>query len=134
MRTKAALLTAALLLGAMPAQATPRAERGQAELEEALKGRTAGEPVDCLRLGNIRSTRIIDDTAILYTTDGTIYVNRPRSGARSLDDWDVLVTEPFGSQLCRVDVVRTYDRDLRFQTGFVSLGDFVPYRKADARR
>jgi hypothetical protein len=106
------------------------AARGEAELAEAIEGRTAGEPVSCINLRDVRSSRIVDRTAIVYEAPGgTLYVNRPR-GARSLDSWDVQVNKLFaGSQLCRSDTVQLYDSGARMQTGFVILDDFVPYRK-----
>ncbi len=125
------LLGAALLgsLAALPAAATPR--DGEAEIAKAIAGRTAGKPVDCLRLNDIRSSRIIDRTAIIYETrNGTLYVNRPRSGAEALDWTDVLVTDTHSSQLCSIDIVRLYDPGIRWSTGWVGLGDFVPYPKA----
>ena len=49
------------------------------QLAKAIEGRIAGEPVKCIRLRDIRSTRVIDKTAIVYDTLGpTIYVNRPK--------------------------------------------------------
>jgi hypothetical protein len=59
-----------------------------------------------------------------------LWVNRPLGGARSLDEWDVLVTRQFSNQLCRGDVVRLYDSASMMQTGAVFLGEFVPYRRA----
>jgi hypothetical protein len=56
-------------------------------------------------------------------------VNRPRGGRESLDGWDTLVTKLHSSQLCSIDVVDLYDSSSRMQTGFVFLGEFVPYRK-----
>ena len=71
---------------------------------------------------------ILDRTALVYNAGSVIWVNRP-DNARDLDDDDILVTRTFGSQLCRLDIVRTVDRTGGFQTGFVALGEFVPYRK-----
>ncbi len=105
----------------------------QAQMDRALEGRVAGKPVDCISLHQVRSSRIIDDTAILYEIGNTIYVNRPRGGAESLDQWDVLVTNNYSDRLCSIDTVTLYDSASRFTTGFVFLGDFVPYRKLDAR-
>ena len=68
--------------------------------------------------------------AILYDTGSTIYVNRPRSGRESLDQWDVLVTKTFSSDLCTPDVVQLWDSGSRMQSGFVFLGEFVPYKRA----
>lgn len=127
MRAFASLLIAASL-AAPAAVAAPRLHP-EAELAKALEGRVAGEPVDCITLRNIRSSRIIDDTAILYDAGSTIYVNRPRGGARSLDQWDTLVTRLHTNRLCSIDVVHLYDTSSRMQTGFVSLGEFVPYRR-----
>jgi hypothetical protein len=129
MRSLLFTLSAALFLAGAAQAAAPRMEP-EARLARALEGRVAGDPVDCLTLRSIRSSRIIDGTAILYEgAGGTLYVNRPRSGAESLDNWDTLVTDTRSSQLCSIDVVRLYDTSARMQTGFVSLGSFVPYRK-----
>ena len=121
-----ALASASLLAAPAAAErATP-----EMRLAKALEGRVAGEPVDCLNLRDIRSSRIIDRTAIVYeTSGGTLYVNRPEAGAESLDRWDTLVTDTHSSRLCDVDVVKLYDTSAGIQTGFVFLGDFVPYRR-----
>lgn len=128
MRKFLAILAGSLILGALPAQAEPRDP--EAELSRALQNRVAGEPVDCIDLNRVRSTRIIDDTAIIYDAGSTIYVNRPRSGAESLDRWDTLVTRLWGgSRLCSIDTVRLVDTSARMTTGVVFLGEFVPYRR-----
>ena len=133
MRSFGPLIPGALLLASGTLLAAPRLTP-EAEMARALEGRVAGEPVDCIFLRNVRSSRIIDDTAILYDAGGTIYVNRPRAGGESLDRWDTLVTRTHSSQLCRVDVVHLYDSASRMQTGIVFLGDFVPYRRVGRGR
>ncbi|AOH85481.1 hypothetical protein AWL63_17605 [Sphingomonas panacis] len=129
MRVSQYLTVIAALAGvasAVPAQAKERLT-GEAQLAKMLDGRVAGKPVDCLSLTQIRSSQIIDDTAIVYTTsDGTMYVNRP-SGANFLDDDDILVSEPRGGQACRMDIVRLIDRGSRMPGGSIGLNDFVPY-------
>ncbi|MEA3001365.1 MAG: hypothetical protein QOH81_153 [Sphingomonadales bacterium] len=120
-------LAAALLLAGAPGQAAPRLTP-EARLARELAGKVAGPPVDCIELRDIRSTQIIDRTAILYDTGSTIYVNRPRSGLQSLTAWQTLVTDTHSSQLCSIDVVTLYDSGARMRTGFVFLGRFVPYR------
>lgn len=117
---------AAILSAALPAAAArPTPEQ---RLDKLLAGRVAGKPVKCINLRDIRSSEIIDGTAIVYRTGANrLYVNRPTGGAQQLDDDDVLVTRTFTSQLCNIDIVRLVDRSSRFETGFVSLGDFVPY-------
>lgn len=105
-------------------------EQAEAQIAKALDGRVAGKPTDCLLQSNIRTSRIIDQTAILYEmNDGTIYLNRPTSGAAFLDSANALVTDTHTSQLCSIDIVRLYDTTSRFQRGSIGLGPFVPYPK-----
>ena len=125
MRTLSHLAAGAALL---LSRAAPRVNP-EARLAQAVEGRVAGAPVDCINLRHIRSTQIIDDTAIVYDAGSTIYVNRPRAGRESLDRWDTLVTTLHASRLCSIDVVQLYDSSSRMQTGLIFLGDFVPYRK-----
>jgi hypothetical protein len=124
---------ALLALGAVFAAATPAIAghrlSGEAELAKALEGRIAGKPVDCIQLSDARSTRIFDHTAIVYDTGSVLYVNRPRAGTESLDQWDALVTRTSTSELCSVDTVQLFDTGARMQRGTVFLGEFVPYRR-----
>ncbi|HJQ16414.1 MAG TPA: hypothetical protein VJR87_03560 [Allosphingosinicella sp.] len=124
--------TAALAL-ACGSSAMARPANPESELAKALEGRVAGKPVDCIFLHTIRSSRIIDHTAIVYDSGRTIYVNRPTSGADTLSKWDIMLEKPTNSQLCSIDVVRLYDQSTRFPKGFVGLGKFVPYTKTSAR-
>lgn len=133
MRLIQSLTAAALLLtGSVPAMARPLS--GEAALAKEIEGRVPGKPVNCIPLTSIRSSRIIDRTAIVYDAGRTIYVNRPRGGASSLSRWDILVSKPTGSQLCNLDIVRLADQTNRFPKGSVSLGDFVPYKKVATAR
>jgi hypothetical protein len=122
------LILAGAALAAVPATAADR-QSPEAQLAEALQGRTAGTPVDCVNLPQVRSTRIIPGTAILYDTGSTIYVNRPRSGGDQLNQWDTMVTRLNTPRLCSIDTVRMVDPSSHMMTGIVFLGDFVPYRR-----
>ncbi|WP_257389070.1 hypothetical protein [Tahibacter caeni] len=129
------LLAAALLTTAAVAAAARLSP--EERLAKAIEGRTAGEPVKCIALRDIRSTQIIDRTAIVYgTLGGTIYVNRPKAGAAFLRDDAVLVTDTHSSELCNIDIVKLLDPTSKMLTGSVGLGDFVPYTKPrpDAKR
>jgi hypothetical protein len=84
------------------------------------------------RQREIRSTQIIDRTAILYEMNGgVIYLNRPTSGANFLHRDLALVTDTHSPQLCSIDIVRLYDPVARFESGSIGLGPFVPYTKPD---
>lgn len=128
---KIVLALAAVGMLAAPAAVSAKGPKltPEQKLEKLLEGRVAGKPVSCISLSTARESRIFDKTAIVYESGSTIYVNRPKH-ASSLDDDDVMVTETHGSQLCRLDVVRMHERSGMWYNGFVSLEDFVPYRKA----
>ena len=127
-RTLFPLLAGAVAIAAVPAEAGPR-RTGEEQLQHELRGRVAGEPVSCVNLRSIRNSRVIDRTAIVFDAGGTIYVNRPRSGAETLRRWDTQVVRPFGSQLCSVDTIRMVDAQSGTFSGNVFLGEFVPYRR-----
>lgn len=134
MRILSSLLLGAALLGmSAAAPAAPRDNsQAEAKLAKALEGRVPGKPVSCITLSNITSSQIYDGTAIVYRSGSTLYVNRPRMGQTSLDSDDILVSRTYGSQLCSLDTINLVDRTSRFQTGFVGLGEFVPYTKVKA--
>lgn len=132
MRPLIPAILAAAALAASPAVAAKEKRSPEEQLAKLLDGRVAGDPRSCITLSRIDSSQIIDKTAIVYRDGSTLWVNRPRSGAQSLDEDDVLVTKLTGSQLCSIDTVQLHDRASHFWRGFVSLGEFVPYRKVKA--
>ena len=129
---KLSTMFAGALLVAVAAPAAAERPSPEAQLERALAGRVAGDPVDCIDTYRVRSSRIIDGTAILYEAGSVIYVNRPRSGAETMNHWDTLVTRLHSTRLCSIDTVRLLDSSTRFERGVVFLGDFVPYRRVEA--
>jgi len=126
------LLTSAAVAGSLlvggPALAADRPD-GETRLARMLEGRVAGEPVDCVDLRRVRSSSIIDNTAIVYDAGSVVYVQRPRAGADSLSDWDTMVSRPFGTRLCSIDTVRMVDPHSGMLRGIVFLDEFVPYRR-----
>jgi hypothetical protein len=137
-RTAVLLTALAALASGSPAQARDKsAARGEQKLAQLLADRIPGKPVSCINLRDIRSSQIVDGTAIVYEGLGhRLYVNRPKSGADSLRSDDILVTKTWSGQLCSIDTVNLVDRASRFPHGFVGLGEFVPYArvKAEARQ
>lgn len=122
-----ALAATALVAGGAAVQAKPKLTPEQ-RLEKLLDGRVAGKPTSCISTADTRDMEIIDGVALVYRSGTTLYVNRPRN-PEDLDSDDILVIRTSGSQLCRLDMIHTVDRMGHFTTGFVNLGDFVPYRR-----
>ncbi len=128
MRRLALILAAGAALVVGPALQARERLTPQQQLDKMLEGRVAGRPQSCISTFGSMPLRILDDTALVYGSGRTIWVNVPRN-PQALDDDDILVTRQTGSQLCRLDMVNMVDRSGGFYRGFVSLEDFVPYRK-----
>jgi hypothetical protein len=112
----------------------PIRDREAKILAKELKGKVAGEPQNCIStLGRENMIRISDDMLLYRQSGRLVYQNKLRSPCPGLArDSDVLVTESFGGQLCRGDIVRLVDRTSGMPGPVCSLGEFVPYRtKAD---
>lgn len=127
MRKLLPLLAGSVALLAGSAWAKPADH--EAELARAVAGRVAGPPVDCIDMHRVISSHIIPGTAIVYDAGGVVYVNRPRAGAESMDQWDIMVNRLYSSELCSVDTVQLIDQSSHMFTGTVFLGEFVPYRR-----
>lgn len=129
---KSALALAAL--SAMAATAGPSVARerltGDQQLAKLLQGRVAGEPTSCINTFTNRESRVIDGTAVVYGRGRTIWVNRT-ANPQDLDRWDAMLVRQFGSQLCRQDIVTTFDTSTGMYTGNVFLTEFVPYTRVD---
>jgi len=125
MRVRLACISALLAVCAMaPPAGAP------APIRE-LNGRVAQPAVNCVRLESHKMLRTPDSNrnALLYGSGSTIWLNQLAPGC-TYGNNDVLVTEPFGSSLCRGDIVRSFDRLSRIPGPACVIGDFVPYNRA----
>lgn len=120
-----------MLLAAAPAAADKGDPPLSAKALKALDGRTAGAPVECLQLSTVRSSTIVDETAVIYKVSGNRwYVNRPDHGSCSgLRPDRTLVTRLTTDRLCNLDIVRIVDMTSPMEFGACGLGKFVPYTR-----
>lgn len=131
----AVLGTGLLLTGctASNADSTPVAltQKQSALLQKQIGGKVAGEPVSCISsMHNGNIIRVSDDMLLYRVSGRLVYQNRLKSPCPGLArDNDVMVTEQFGSQQCRGDIIRLVDRVGGIPGPVCILGDFVPYRK-----
>ena len=102
-----------------------------AAFDEALAGRTAGEPQSCVVQRNVRGKKGLGEDAILFTMNSPdlVYVNRPSSGCPALTGFRAMRTDKTANRLCRGDFVTIYKPGTRIEYGSCRLGDFVPYEK-----
>jgi hypothetical protein len=125
-----ALAALAAIAGAAAPSLARERLTGDQELAKLLEGRVAGEPRSCINTFTNSNSRVIDGTAVVYGRGRTIWVNRT-AHPDDLDDWDAMLVRQFGSQLCRQDIITTFDTTTGMYTGNVFLTEFVPYTRVD---
>ena len=126
-----ALATAALGLLVAPivhADEPVEMTKGEKRLAKMLEGRVAGKPESCITMLGSRSLTRINDTALVYKSGNTVWVNYTKT-PDAIDNRDYMVIRKFsGSQLCRTDNITLRDRSSNMFSGVIFLDDFVPYR------
>ncbi len=126
-----ALASAAVAVASHAAADT--AEEGEAELAELLEGGVPTGEVSCLSRLERRNMRIIDNTAIVFETGDTIYVNRP-GGVQFLGWNDVPVFEVWGGNLCRGDRVVLTDRSSGIAGPHLVMNAFQTYSRPEGEQ
>ncbi len=109
----------------------PLTDKQSERLTKELAGKVAGKPVNCISDYNSTNLIKISDDILLYRVSGNlVYENRLRSSCPGLArDNDIIVSEQFGGQKCRGDLIKLVDRTSGIPGPVCSLGEFVPYRK-----
>ena len=127
----AILLGACALAGCTGNAALQESRQAQAQrdLAEALEGRVAGKPQDCVSTMGLGGPQIIDANTLLYREGGRIWRNDLPSSCPSLDRFSIIVAELHGSQICRNDMFRPVDPGSRIPGPRCRFGQFTPYVK-----
>lgn len=129
----ALVLPLSLLAACGEVDSTPKplTDKQSALLSKELAGKVAGKPVNCISDFNATNMVRISDDILLYRVSGNlVYKNNLRSSCPGLArDNDIIVSEQFGGQKCRGDLLKLVDRTSGIPGPVCSLGEFVPYRK-----
>jgi hypothetical protein len=129
----ALLLPVTLAASCAPVDSTPKplTEKQSIALAKELDGKIAGKPLNCISDFNGTNLVKVSDDILLYRVSGNlVYKNNLRSSCPGLArDNDIVVSEQFGSQKCRGDIIKLVDRTSGIPGPVCSLGEFVPYRK-----
>lgn len=125
-RSLCPLLLLPLLLAAADAPAPL-----SAKAVKQLAGRTAGAPISCIQLTRIRSSEIVDATAVIYKeSPRRWYVNQPDGGrCDMLNPRRILITRTPSNQLCGNDLITIAEAGSPITYGACGLGKFVPYTR-----
>jgi hypothetical protein len=99
-------------------------------LERELKGKVAGEAVNCITNTNVNTIRVSDNMLLYRVSGRLVYQNNLRYSCPGLGrDDDIIVSEIYGGQQCSGDIIRLVDRSSGIQGPTCSLGAFIPYKK-----
>jgi hypothetical protein len=134
MRIFIPLTLCAMLAGCAAGAPSPYALKQQANeakrLEDELAGFTPGKPKSCLSIRDIGGPESFGENTLIFRVGrNLLYRNETRGSCGRVGHGDALITQVWGSQLCKGDIARSADLTAGFQSGACSLGDFVPYRK-----
>lgn len=123
-------LRLALIAFALSSCAAPQPRGDTQGPPSELVGRTPGRPQQCVLIQRMDSLRVADNNrhTLLYGSGRTVFANNlARECTFGWDD--ILVTEPVGSQYCRGDIVRSFDRQSKIPGPSCVLSDFIPYTR-----
>ncbi len=101
-------------------------------LQKELGDKVPGKPVNCIANFNANNIiRVSDDIVLFRQSARLVYQNKLRYTCQGLSsDDDIIVTESYGSQKCRGDLLKLVDRTNGIPGPVCSLGEFVPYLKS----
>ena len=105
-----------------------RTAEAEAQFQKLTSGKVAGQPMTCLptyRSGNMVT---IDDQTVVFEDGRRVYVNHLLGDCPQLSSgFYTLVTNSYGSGLCRGDIAKVVDLHTGMTLGACAIGDFTPY-------
>lgn len=115
---------------ASAAMQSSAAERADRALADALEGRTAGAPQECISSTFTSGPQVIDSHTILYHETGrTVWRNDIIGDCPSLAPMETIAVEIHGSQICHNDRFTVIPFGGGIPSAPCRLGKFTPYRK-----
>jgi hypothetical protein len=116
------LAASALLFAAAPGTAIEQDKRNQVPAATP-----AGEPVDCLRLRDIRQSKVRDDSTIdFYTIGGKVYRNTLDGSCPMLGSEKRFAHKTSGAELCSIDLITVLQEPNLSRGASCGLGKFQP--------
>jgi hypothetical protein len=128
-------VAAPLLIGATLLSVGGRsADADERPASKAPPVEVLGEPVDCITISRIRTTRVHDDYTIDFELPGKeIYRNTLPNRCPQLGFEESFAYEANTGQLCSIDMISVIQRGAAGRGPRCSLGKFVPVRYSEAR-
>ena len=92
-----------------------------------IAGMVAGAPQRCAGTTQSEGLRAANRNTLLLRRGRSVWVNQLQDGCGGFGQWDVIVTEPIGTQHCEGDLVRSFDPVTKIPGPACRLGAFIPY-------
>jgi len=122
-----AFIASAIVLSGCTAAPPPSASHAPIS---AIAGRVAGQPQHCVLTDQGTGLTPVNRNTVVYRSGKTVWVNQMQGTCGGFGQWDIMVTEPLGTQYCAGDLVRSIDAHSRIPGPTCRLGEFVPYTKS----
>ena len=94
-----------------------------------IAGRVAGARERCVVTSQSEGFRAANRNTLLLRRGKSIWVNQLKDNCGGFGQWDILVTEPIGTQHCEGDLVRSFDPVSKIPGPTCQLGAFIPYTR-----
>jgi hypothetical protein len=94
-----------------------------------IAGMVAGAPQRCAGTTQSEGLRAANRNTLLLRRGRSVWVNQLQDGCGGFGQWDVIVTEPIGTQHCEGDLVRSFDPVTKIPGPACRLGAFIPYTR-----
>ena len=94
-----------------------------------IAGMMVGAPQRCVGTTQSEGFRSVNRNTLVLRRGRSVWVNQLQGGCGGIGQWDVLVTEPLGTQYCEGDLIRSFDPVSRIPGPTCRLGAFIPYTR-----
>ena len=94
-----------------------------------IAGLVAGAPERCVGTTQSQGFRAANRNTLVLRRGKSVWVNQPKGGCGGFGQWDVMVTEPIGTQYCEGDLIRSFDPVTKIPGPTCQLGAFIPYTR-----
>ena len=94
-----------------------------------IAGLVAGTPERCVGTTQGEGFRAVNRNTLVLRRGKSVWVNQPQGGCGGFGQWDVMVTEPIGTQYCEGDLIRSFDPVSKIPGPTCRFGAFIPYTR-----
>ena len=128
------LAAASLSIAACATASTRDTSADDRQLAQAIDGRVAGKPQNCIEISRVQGPEAIGDRTVVYRQSGRrVWISHLQEACPALRGDRILIVRSFGNQICRLDRFDLVSRDSPIPSGFCFFGDFTPYDRAPKR-